>query len=254
MLATLRRHPIPIQAFFRHSLVLTYAFPEEILRPLLPPGLTLDSYEGNSFLAIALVQVEQLRPVGVPAAFGRNFFLSGYRIFSRYRSPDGKVLRGLRILRSDADSSLMVWGGNLLTHYRYSKCVVRTQRTPEVLEIVITTPRAEADLSVRAFVDKAAESPPSGSPFPDLKIARHYSGPLPFTFDYEPESRQMVIVEGIRQNWNPKAVRVEVERCSYLEKPPFSAAPLRLANAFFIENVPYRWQRGVVGPPLKEQA
>jgi hypothetical protein len=246
MLAALRRHPIPIQAFFRHSLVLTYAFPEKILQPLLLPGLTLDSYEGSSFLAIALVQVERLRPVGLPAALGCNFFLSGYRIFSHYRRQDGKVLRGLRILRSDADSSLMVWGGNLLTHYRYSKCVVESRRTPETLEILITTPRAEADLSVRAFVDKAADAPPPGSPFPDLKIARHYAGPLPFTFDYEPESHQMVIVEGIRQNWNPTPVRVHVDRCTYLEKPPFSSVPLRLANAFFIENIPYRWQRGVV--------
>ena len=252
MLATLRRHPIPIQAFFRHSLILTYAFPENILQPFLPPGLTLDSYDGNSFLAIALVQTEQLRPVGLPAAVGCNFFLSGYRIFSRYRRNDGKVLRGLLILRSDADSSLMVWGGNLLTHYRYSKCVVNSQRTPETLEIVITTPRAEADLSVRAFVEKAADAPPTGSPFADLKIARRYAGPLPFTFDYEPESRQMVIVEGVRQNWNPIAVRVEVDRCAYLSKPPFSSVPLCLANAFFIENIPYSWRRGVVAPLRKE--
>lgn len=248
MLATLRRHPLPIQAFFRHSLVLTYAFPEKILQPFLPPGLTLDSYEGSSFLAIALVQVERLRPVGLPAALGCNFFLSGYRIFTRFRRHDGKVLRGLLILRSDADSSLMVWGGNLFTHYRYSKCDVKSRRTPEALEILITTPRAEADLSVRAYVEKAADAPPHGSPFADLEIARHYAGPLPFTFDYEPEpeSQQMIIVEGVRQNWKPKAVRVEVDRCAYLEKPPFSSVPLCLANAFFIENIPYRWQRGIV--------
>jgi Uncharacterized conserved protein (COG2071) len=254
MLTALRRHPIPIQAFFRHSLVLTYAFPEEILKPLLPPGLTLDCYQGNSFLAIALVQTERLRPVGLPSAFGRNFFLSGYRIFSRYRRHDGKVLRGLRILRSDTDSSLMLWVGNLLTHYRYSKCVVKSQRTPEMLEVLITTPRAAADLSVRAWVENAADAPPSGSPFADLKVARHYAGPLPFTFDYEPQSRKMIIVEGVRQNWNPKAVRVEVSRCTYLERPPFNSVPLCLANAFYIENIPYRWRRGVVDPLSKENA
>ena len=246
MLAILRRHPIPIEAFFRHSLVLTYAFPEKILQPFLPPGLTLDSYEGSSFLAIALVQVEHLRPAGVPAALGRNFFLAGYRIFTRYRRHNGRVLRGLLILRSDTDSSLMVWGGNLFTHYRYSKCVVKSRRTSEKLEIIITTRDAEADLSVRAFLEKGANAPPPGSPFPDLQTARHYAGPLPFTFDYEPESGQMVIVEGIRQNWNPMPVHVDVDRCTYLEKPPFSSVPLRLANAFFIENIPYRWQRGVV--------
>jgi hypothetical protein len=36
MLHWLKRHPIPIRAFFRHCLVLTYAYPEPILRPLLP--------------------------------------------------------------------------------------------------------------------------------------------------------------------------------------------------------------------------
>jgi hypothetical protein len=251
MFAALRRHPIAMRAFFRHSLVLTYAYPEEILRPLLPPGLTLDSHEGNGFLAIALVQTKKLRPVGFPVIFGQNFFLSGYRIFSRYQRADGKLLRGLRILRSDADSYSMVWTGNLLTHYHYRKCAVESRRTPNMLEIHITTPNAEADLSVRAFVDKTAESPPPGSPFLDLKVARRFAGPLPFTFHYEPESGQIVIIEGQRENWSPKAVHVEVERCTYLEKPPFSMAPPRLANAFFIENIPYLWKRGVVAPVPK---
>jgi Uncharacterized conserved protein (COG2071) len=248
MLARLRRHPFPVKAFFRQSLVLTYAYPEEVLRPLLPPGLTLDAYEGFGFLAIALVQTEGLRPAALPAALGRDFFLSGYRVFARYRRPDGTVLRGLKILRSDADSRLMVWSGNLLTHYRYRKCEVETRRSDGILDIAITTPDAEADLAVRAFVDAPASQPPETSPFPDLKIARKYAGPLPFTFDYEPETRQMVLIEGVREHWDPKPVRVEVSRCTFLEKPPFAGLPVRLANAFFLESVPYRWKRGVVAP------
>lgn len=254
MFAALRRHPIPIRAFFRHSLVLTFAYPEAILRPLLPPGLSLDTYEGSAFLAIALVQTEALRPVGVPRVLGRDFFLSGYRIFSRYRRPDGRELRGLRILRSDADSRLMVWGGNVFTHYRYRHCTVRTQRTPAALAIDITTPDAEADLAVHASVDRAADLPPSGSPFPDVKTARRFAGPLPFTFDYEPESHRMVIVEGVRQDWKPMPVWVDVSRCTFLERPPFDATAPRLANAFFLERVDYRWKRGVVAPLATEAA
>lgn len=110
MLHLLKRHPLPVRAFFRHCLVLTYAFPERVLAPLLPPGLTLDSYLSDDqrlgFLAIAMVQTEGLRPVGVPAALGQNFFLSGYRIFSRFRTAAGRSLRGLRILRSDTDREL----------------------------------------------------------------------------------------------------------------------------------------------------
>ena len=83
MLHLLRRHPIPVSAFFRHSLVLTYAFPIEVLKPLLSPGLVLDTFEDFGFLAIALVQTKNMRPSFLPAAVGYDFFLSGYRIFSR---------------------------------------------------------------------------------------------------------------------------------------------------------------------------
>ena len=106
MLYLLKRHPIPIQAFFRHSLVLTYALPQETLRPLLPPGLTLDTFEDYGFLAIAMVQAERLRPRFVPAMFGQNFFLTGYRIFTRFTTQAGRNLRGTTV-RRDAPVVLM---------------------------------------------------------------------------------------------------------------------------------------------------
>lgn len=246
MFAALHRHPFPVHAFFRHSLVLTFAYPEELLQTLLPPGLTVDRYEGNGFLAIALVQTEALRPSGFPAWLGRDFFLSGYRIFSRYRRTGGKVLRGLRILRSYTDKRSMVWSGNLFTRYQYRHCRVTCQRDAQTLEYAITTPDAEANVTVRAHIDQAAGAPPAGSPFPDLKIARRFAGPLPFTFGYEEPTRTMVIVEGVREHWQPMPVRVESLRCTFLERPPFNAVPPRLANAFFIENIPYRWKRGKV--------
>jgi hypothetical protein len=81
-----------------------------------------------------------------------------------------------------------------------------------------------------------------------LKVARRFAGPLPFTFDYEPESDRMVLIEGVRQNWDPKPVVVEEVRSSFLERPPFARSPMRLANAFFLKEVPYRWKRGVAVP------
>jgi Uncharacterized conserved protein (COG2071) len=252
MFAALHRHPFPVQAFFRHSLVLTFAYPEALLQTLLPPCLTVDSYEGNGFLAIALVQTEALRPAGFPAWMGRDFFLSGYRIFSRYRRTNGKVLRGLRILRSYTDKRSMVWSGNLFTRYQYRHCHVSCQRTMQTLNYAITTPKGDADVTVSARIDQAATAPPPGSPFPDLTVARRFAGPLPFTFGYEEAARTMVIVHGIREHWQPMPVHVDALRCSFLDQAPFNAAPLRLANAFFIENIPYQWKRGEIERLPKE--
>ena len=77
MLHLLKRNLVPIKANFGHSLVLTYAFPEALLQPLLPPRLVLDTHAGWGFLAIALVQTHRLRPGFLSPLLGLDFFLSG---------------------------------------------------------------------------------------------------------------------------------------------------------------------------------
>lgn len=247
--AAWKRHPIPIRAHFEYSLVLTFAYPAKTLAPLLPPGLTLDTYEDSGFLAIALVRTRKLRPAFVPAILGCDFFLSGYRIFTRHRTADGRTLRGLKILRSDTDSRVMKMAGNLLTHYNYRVSTVREVRTADSLDLRITTARGDADLEVCARLDAEPGRPPDGSPFPDFGVARKYAGPLPFTFDYEPATGSIVMIEGVRTHWNPRPVTVEVRKCTFLEGTPFRESPVRLANAFWLEDVPYRWKRGVLDHP-----
>ena len=243
MLHLLKRHPIPISAFFRHSLVLTYAFPPEILEPLLPKGLVLDLFRGHAFLAVALVQTERLRPSFLPAAMGRNFFLSGYRIFTRLGS-GAQSKRGLRILRSDTDHKWMVRAGNLLTHYNYRLCHATLEERDHEIRWTIRTPRSEADLEV---VERLTDEPaplPSSSPFATLAEARRFAGPLPYTFDYEEATGSIIGICEIRQKWEPQPVAVEVRRNTFLEQEPFCAAAPLLANAFHVRDVPYQWQRG----------
>jgi Uncharacterized conserved protein (COG2071) len=210
MLYRLQRHPFPVKATFRHSLVLTYALPAARLQPLLPPGLRLDEWNGLGFLAIALVATEGLRPALLPAFCGADFFLAGYRVFTRC----GESLRGLRILRSYANRCLMIWGGNLLTHYDYHFCHAKLHPTPGRLDIAVTAP--QADLVVTAYLDRPEL--PASSPFPDIAI------------------------RGVRDRWDPQPVAVEVHSAQFLEAYPEA----RLANAFYVHDIDYRWEKGVV--------
>lgn len=247
VLHALRRHPFPVVAHFDHCLVLTYAVRPAAVQPLLPPGLELDLYEGHAFLAVALVQTRNLRPAGFPSWMGRDFFLSGYRIFTRFPLPDGRRLRGLRILRSDTDKRSMKWVGNALTHYRYHHCKADLRAHGETMSVRIESDDGQSDLEVDAALNEAT-SPPPGSPFPDLATARKYAGPLPFTFDYEPATHSIIAIEGQRQGWTPRPVKVDVRRLSFLEKPMLRAADPVLANAFYVRDLPYRWKRGVRHP------
>jgi len=247
MLHLFKRHPIPISAYFRHSLVLTYAFPRDVLQPLLPPGLVLDTYREYGFLAIALVQTAHLRPSFLPAVFGRDFFLSGYRVFTRLDSAANSQ-RGLRILRSDTDKCWMVGFGNLLTHYQYRLCRVELTEQPGEIGWRIRTPHEKADLEVRANIGGTSAPLPDGSPFADMKDARRFAGPLPYTFDYEPETNSIIRIRAVREQWNPQPVAVEVRKNTFLRQEPFCRVTPVLANAFYVRDVPYRWMRGVRTP------
>jgi Uncharacterized conserved protein (COG2071) len=248
MLHLLKRHGMPIKAHLTASLVLAYAVPERALRPFLPPGLELDTYGGFGFLAIAMVESRDLRPAFLPAALGLNFFLAGYRIFTRYRTPAGRTLRGLRILRTDTDRRSLRIFGNLLTHYGYVHSRCRVERTRSSCGVEICSPQGDADLQVDADITSEPESPPPGSPFPDLREARRFAGPLPFTFDYEQQTHSMIRVEGVRREWSPRPVTVNVRRNTFLDREAFRSSGATLANAFYLEDVPYSWKPGVREP------
>jgi hypothetical protein len=245
----LQRHPIPMTCQFDHGLVVTWAVPAQALEPLVPPGLELDTYDGHwGFVVIALVQTRNLRPACLPAWGGRDYALTGYRIFVKHRDQKGRTRRGLHILRSDTDKRSMKLAGNMLTRYRYRLASIDIAPAAGRLDVRITTPAAEADLCVTAYLaDEPAPLPPT-SPFRSDRDARRFAGPLPWTFDYEPQTSSIVMIRGRRSQWRPQPVAVEVKACGFLERAPLAAAGPRLASAFHFEGIDYGWARGIRVP------
>ncbi len=250
--AWLRRHPLAIEAHFRECLALTYAVPAAVLRPLLPPGLELETLRGYGFLAVALVQTESLRPAGFPKRCGQDFFLSGYRVFVRFRTPEGKSLRGLRILRSDANRWRMVMGGNLLTHYNYHQCSGGIDSSQDRIRVHVESRDGVGDLALEA--DPASAALPAGSPFCSWQEARYFAGPLPFTFDYEEESNAIIAIHAMRRNWKPVPVAVDVQQIAFFGQQSFQNCRPILAAAFRVNDIDYRWERGVRHPLTPERS
>jgi hypothetical protein len=252
MLYQLKRHPFPIETHFDQSLVLTYALPADFLATLLPPGLAVDRYGENGFIAVALVDARQLRPRGFPPFLGASFLLSGYRIFVRHRSADGAMRRGLHILRSDTNRRAMALGGNVFTHYRYDRSDMAFLSSPQQLQVTVTTRDHHADLDVVAHLDRG--SLPTGSPFEGTNDARRFVGPLPWTLDYERQTDSIIAVRGHRSEWKPRQVEVEVRRATFFDQPKFAGVSIQLANAFYVADIPYHWDRGVRMPAQPVQA
>ncbi|MGY8642803.1 MAG: DUF2071 domain-containing protein [Verrucomicrobiales bacterium] len=244
MKSPFNNHPLPVEATFDYSLVLTYALPEIQLQGLIPAELKLDTHEGNAFVAVAMVQTKRLRPKGFPKFLGRDFFLIGYRIFVRYQTSEGKNRRGLFILRSETNKPQMKILGSLFTHYDYNTIDSKI----EVNENSITVKSSTAKLDVHVETNPSEMELPTygdGDPvFTDWKTARKFAGPLPFTFTRTDNTGEMLIIEGVRQHWKPKPVSVVKSEVGFLDSPQFIGH--RLASAFLVENVDYSWKKGYV--------
>ncbi len=238
----LQSHPFGVEAWFDHSAVLTYAVPAAQLTALLPPPLLLDTWDQQpdlGYVAVALVQTEQLRPAGIPALLGRSFFLVGYRVFVRYIDARGRRLRGLYVLGSDTDSPVMSRLGGLMTHYGYRTIDARQTRGADHYQVSSDAAQLHVDLQL----DEHSSLPP-GSPFATWKEARRFAGPMPFTFSFDAARGQVIIVEGVRENWKPQPVAVTAASVGFLDEPAFANA--RLASAFWVQDIPYRWRKGTI--------
>ncbi len=241
MLSFLKNHPFAVEAFFESSIVLTFALPKENLQQLIPACLSLDTFEDKwAFIAVALVQTKDLRPKGFPKIFGNDFFLIGFRVFVRYKTISGKNLRGLFILRSETDKRRMEFFGNIFTHYNYST----TDITRTTDELITTISSKTSNLKIDIDMDSTEVFLPQGSLFKSWKEARRYAGPLPFTFTYNAATKKVLIIEGVRKNWEPKPLRVISHNIAFLDSLGLSEP--KLANAFIINNVPYYWKKGKV--------
>jgi hypothetical protein len=136
MLSSLKNHPFAVEAYFKSSLVLTFAIPREKIHNLIPVCLQLDTFDEKwAFIAVAMVQTKNLRPSGFPKFLGNDFFLIGYRVFVRFTNNAGKSLRGLYILKSETDKKKMEFLGNVFTHYNYTTTDIQQESKSGTTEI-----------------------------------------------------------------------------------------------------------------------
>lgn len=241
MLSFLKNHPFAVEAYFKSSTVLTFAVPKKQLKSLIPECLELDTFNDKwAFVAVAMVQTTGLRPKGFPKFLGNDFFLIGYRIFVRYTNTAGKRLRGLCILKSETDKKKMEYLGNIFTHYNYT--------TTDIIHIekgnITETKSKRSDFKIIIDNIKKEISLPQNSPFSNWKEARRFAGPLPFTFTYNSETKKVLIIEGVRENWTPKPIQITEQNISFLNSLNLQNAIL--ASAFVIKDIPYFWKKGKI--------
>lgn len=228
---------------FRHATVVTFAFPASVVQRLVPRQLTLEARDGLGFVAVALVDMDGLRPSRLPAWAGSDAVFVGYRVFVRAVLEDGRVRRGLKVIRTDVDRIHLLAGTRLLTRYDAGLMAAVWERHGDDQRVRVRSRWRGSDLEVAIRRDRPP-SPPERSPFDRWEDAAPFSGPLPWTFAPTGQTDSVVAVKGIRSTWDPRPVTVLSHHIALFEHPPFAGNDPLVAAAFHVADVDYRWRPG----------
>ncbi|MFD6447768.1 DUF2071 domain-containing protein [Promicromonospora sp. NPDC060204] len=87
-------HPEPrtglfLSAEWRRLLMLSYEIDPDALRPLVPRGVELDTWDGRHLVSMVAFQFLDTRLLGVPVPFHRDFDEINLRFYVRRRADDG---------------------------------------------------------------------------------------------------------------------------------------------------------------------
>src|SRR5438552_13314710 len=113
--------------------------------------------------------MSRMRPAFLPEAFGVTYNQVVYRAVVTCGAE-----RGVTFLRSDADSAVMVAGGNALTFFRFNEAEVSWDRSPSRIQFSLVPKRAGARIEGDYDVGAASERLPASSVFSDLGSAQTF--------------------------------------------------------------------------------
>ncbi|HME31400.1 MAG TPA: DUF2071 domain-containing protein [Terriglobales bacterium] len=102
-------------------LFLHYALPPEVVRPLVPDALTLDTYQQHAWISVIPFWINHLRPPGVPSLPWFSHFAEVN--VRTYVTRDGKP--GVYFFSLDASNLSAVWGARMFYRLPYWQAAMK---------------------------------------------------------------------------------------------------------------------------------
>ena len=233
------KNALPMQAFIRRCWLATHRIPEADARAFLPPELSPVTHDGFAFLNTVIARMEAMRPQGLPAFLGLDYWHVGYRLYAKTVTAEGEQ-EGLYFLRSDCDRRILAMAGNLLSDFRFHTARIEVAGATSTTSIRVETrgARVELDLSGQAETRLGA-----GSPFETLAEAETF-------LKYKPcglaaAGRGRVNAIPIRRDetaWHAKPAQVLRQHWEFLDLFPNAHPEL----VFEVAPIEYRFGRGQI--------
>lgn len=250
--------PVTMRGDIDRCVLVSLATPARSVQRLVPRGLRLLERAGINgerfaFWNVVLCHIDSMRPSWAPPALGVSYHHVAHRLMVEADdgSPPGESpTQGLYFVRSDADSTLVCLGGNLVSDFRFHAArVERVERGGAATAVERWRVRSRdhhGDLDA-AFSD-GAPTQPEGSPFASLAEARAFLKYRPFGVSPGRAGRRLRLAEVFREEaaWDERPVVVDAFRSGFLASIGQEGASIELAVR--VAPIAYRWRLGRTVP------
>lgn len=230
----MRKNPVTMKGMIERCWLFAFRAPEAGIRPLLPPPLEPVVRGGWGFWNVVVCRVGSMRPRFAPRFMGMGYWHVAYRLYARFAGEEG-----LYFVRSDCDSALMSWMGNLMTDFNFHTAGVTVREEPGRVSLRIDSPDAPGS----AEIDRVG--PPSlapGSPFGSLAEASAFLKYKPLGLSVGTDGRvNRVRIVRDESAWRGRAVAVADQRWAF-----FGGREAHPELCTEVDPIEYRWNRGEV--------
>jgi hypothetical protein len=202
----LPKNPLTMVGTIERCWLFTYQTPVDEARSLVPCELELVTREGYAFWNIVVCRARAMRPKGFPALMGVSYWHVAYRFYVRFHPESGPPVEGLYFIRSDCDSRLMAWMGNLLTDYNFHPAAIEVSEQAPLIRVSLRSADCPAEVTLDASKPPGL---PAHSLFSSVEEAAAFLKYKPFGISLDTAGRASVVA--IRRDeaaWESRLIHV----------------------------------------------
>lgn len=229
--------PIITGVIARRVLV-NFRIKPELIAQLLPSPFRPKQVKGWAIAGICLIRLEQLRPKGLPAAFGISTENAAHRIAVEWDDAD-QTREGVYVPRRETATAAVALTGGRLFPGEHHRAQFKTEDDGKRIKLVIKTEDGLADVSVTGHT--TTDMMP-GSIFQDLSEASQFFCNGSVGCSPNQRTGAIEVMELHVPKWEMKPLVVEhVHSAWFADTAKFPAGTVDLDSAFIMRGVQHEW-------------